>query len=337
VLTTPQGPDDFGMRNTEIAPFAEEHVPAAAGLLAERHRRHRDVEPFLSARFEDPEATEDEVAAAWKAEHCSGSVASREGRLVGFLLGAPKANPVWGPNVWVESAGQALAESEDAELMRDLYAAAAARWVDEGRTAQYVVVPASDEQLIGAWFRLGFGHQQTHAVRENLTRRPAVPASLEIRLAQRDDIPALARLDTELPRHQGLSPCFSAGEQGSLDEAMAEWEEDWDDPDFTTWVALHGGRVVGSAVGCPLTKSSSNSGLMRPENAGFPGFAAVLPEARGLGAGRALGETVLHWSQEAGYDCVATDWRQTNLLSSRSWTRLGFRPTFLRLHRTIGY
>ena len=76
---------------------------------------------------------------------------------------------------------------------------------------------------------------------------------------------------------------------------------------------------------------------MRPDNAGFLGFAAVLPAARGLGAGRALGDTVLAWSAEAGYDVVATDWRQTNLQSSRSWTALGFLPTFFRLHRTIGY
>ena len=76
---------------------------------------------------------------------------------------------------------------------------------------------------------------------------------------------------------------------------------------------------------------------MRPEKAAFLGFAAVLPEARGLGAGRALGEAVLAWAHDAGYPVVATDWRATNLLSSRAWTALGFVPTFHRLHRLIGY
>jgi GNAT superfamily N-acetyltransferase len=325
------------MTDRVIRPFAEVHLAAAASILADRHRRHRMAEPHLSERFEDPRSAEAEIVEAWKSEGASGAVALRDDKVVGFLLGAPKPSPLWGPNLWVESAGQALREVEDAELMRDLYAAAATRWVDEGRTAHYVLVPASDGPLVGAWFRLGFGHQQTHAVRDNLTSAPAVPADLLIRPAERDDIPLLARLEVELPRHQGLAPCFSAGENGTVEEAIAEWEEDWDDPDFHTWVAEHHGRVVGSAVGCPLTKSGANSGLIRPDNAGFLGFAAVLPEARGLGAGRALGETVMHWSHQAGYDCVTTDWRQTNLLSSRSWTRLGFRPTFLRLHRTIGY
>ncbi|CAN5483421.1 hypothetical protein BH10ACT10_BH10ACT10_21310 [soil metagenome] len=54
----------------------------AGRLLAERHRRHR-------RRLDD----------------AAGSVA---GRLVGYLLGAPKPHPVWGENVWVESAGHAV-------------------------------------------------------------------------------------------------------------------------------------------------------------------------------------------------------------------------------------
>jgi hypothetical protein len=34
---------------------------------------------------------------------------------------------------------------------------------------------------------------------------------------------------------------------------------------------------------------------------------------------------------------VATDWRVTNLLASRTWPRLGFAESFLRLHRLVGY
>jgi GNAT superfamily N-acetyltransferase len=77
--------------------------------------------------------------------------------------------------------------------------------------------------------------------------------------------------------------------------------------------------------------------LTRPGHAGFLAFAAVFPHARGLGAGRALGEAVITWTAQTGYDCVATDWRVTNLLSSRTWPRLGFAESFLRLHRLVDY
>ena len=52
---------------------------------------------------------------------------------IGYQLGAPKATPVWGPNVWVESAGLATFE---AEVMRDLYAAAATERMERDLTAQ---------------------------------------------------------------------------------------------------------------------------------------------------------------------------------------------------------
>lgn len=322
------------MPGLELLPFDASHVPDAGRLLAARHRAHRQAEPLLSGRHEDPAACEAEVSAVLALDDASGAVAVRDGRVVGYLLGAPKPDATWGPNVWVESAGLAAEEAED---LRDLYAAAATRWVDEGRTAHYVLVPAHDQAAVGAWFRLAFGHQHTHAIREVPTEPPSAPARVAVRRAVRDDIPALARLDLELPLHQGLAPTFSAGDLGSYEESVQEWEEDFGDPEFATFVAEHDGRVVGSAVGCALDKSSTNNGLARPENAGFLGFAAVFPADRGLGAGRALGEAVLDWSREQRHSCVVTDWRATNLLSSRAWPALGFRPTYLRLHRLLGH
>ena len=100
-------------------------------------------------------------------------------------------------------------------------------------------------------------------------------------------------------------------------------------------MAEHEGDVVGSAVGCAIELSSTHTSLALPRGAAFLAFAAVFPERRGLGAGRALGERVLTWARDAGYPWVVTDWRMTNLLSSRAWPQLGFRPTFYRLFRAI--
>jgi GNAT superfamily N-acetyltransferase len=315
-------------------PFDDSHLPDAGRLLSERHRRHRKAETLLPSRYEDAAEAQAAVAAVLAMQGASGAIAVRSGRVVGYVLGTPKPNRTWGPNVWVESAGHA---AEDPEDIRDVYAVAASRWVDDGATAHYVLVPAHDDALIGAWFRLAFGHQHTHAVRDVPAAPPAVPASIVVRRANRQDIPLLAELDLALPQHHGLAPTFSSGEVTSYEQTVQEWEEDFDDPDFATFVAEHEGRVVGSAVGCPLEKSSSHEGPAVPENAGFLGFAAVFPDARGLGAGRALGQAVVEWCRTERYSCVVTDWRATNLLSSRAWPALGFRPTFLRLHRLLGH
>ena len=107
-----------------------------------------------------------------KVRTASGAVAVQGGVIAGFLLGAPKASPVWGPNVWVDSAGHAAAEPE---LVRDMYGLAAAQWVRESRIAHYVLVPASDEGLLCAWYRLVFCQQQAHALRPLPDGTPAAP------------------------------------------------------------------------------------------------------------------------------------------------------------------
>jgi GNAT superfamily N-acetyltransferase len=323
------------MSGAQVRPFHADDIPAAGALLAARHRAHRLSCRLLSPRYEqDPAATE-QVAAMFALAGASGAVAMRGDDIAGFLLGAPKDSPVWGPNVWVDAAGQAVA---DPELVRDLYELAAARWVQESRRAQYVLVPASDESLLRAWYRLGFGQQQALAVRPLPgDETPAAPANITLRRARRTDLPALARLELELPRHQSLAPTFSASPVPSYEECLAGWEEDFDDPAYTTFVAGFEGDVIGSSIGCSLELTSSHPPITRPDRAAFLAFAAVFPPARGLGAGRVLGEAVIAWSAQAGYECVVTDWRVTNLLSSRTWPRLGFAESFLRLHRLVGY
>jgi ribosomal protein S18 acetylase RimI-like enzyme len=321
-----------GMSRLEVRPFMPADVDEAGRLLASRHRRQRDAQPLMTSPYVEVDACVAELRRLLGVPDASGAVALRDGHAVGYVVGAPKQSPAWGPNLWVESAGQA---TEEPEVMRDLYATAAARWVDEGRTAQYVMVPATEPELLTAWYRLGFGQQHAHAIR---VCEPMTPnGGLTIRRAERSDLPVLARLSLELPAHQAMSPTFSAGAVPSYEEELAEWEADFDDPDFANFVAEDDGRVVGSAIGCALERSGTHLGPARPEGAGFLGFAAVFPEARGRGAGRALGETVIGWCAEAGFASVVTDWRVTNLQSSRTWSALGFEETFIRVHRLLGY
>jgi ribosomal protein S18 acetylase RimI-like enzyme len=316
--------------NPTVRPFDDGDVEAAGRLLAARHAEHRRREPLLAARFENEQEATAEVAAAWSAPDASGSAAIDNGRLVGYLLGAPKSSAAWGDNVWVESAGVAVVLPE---TVRDLYGQAAARWVEEGRLAHYALVPSHEPALLDSFFRLCFGLQHVHAIREPLSGF----ADPTVRRGGHGDIPAIAAAAMELTAHQSRSPVFASAPGYTYEEAAEEAAEDLDNPEFATFVAEREGRVAGVSQGCSITKSDSHTGLARPDSAGFMGFAAVMPEARGTGAGRAIGDAVLGWAAEEGYRSVVTDWRATNLLSSRAWPRLGFRPTFFRLHRLVGH
>ena len=78
---------------------------------------------------------------------------------------------------------------------------------------------------------------------------------------------------------------------------------------------------------------------LSPEKPHIPGScvhlcaAGTREEFRGRGIGRALTWHVLQHARSAGYAACETDWRSTNLLSSRFWPRQGFRPVVYRLAR----
>jgi ribosomal protein S18 acetylase RimI-like enzyme len=107
------------------------------------------------------------------------------------------------------------------------------------------------------------------------------------------------------------------------------------DGDEKILVGAYRGRAVACWAIVPTERSSENRALLVPERSCFLGFAATLPEFRGSGIGVALTRAGFAWAAEAGYPVMTTDWRVTNLLSSRFWPKRGFRTSFLRLYRSI--
>jgi ribosomal protein S18 acetylase RimI-like enzyme len=312
----------------ELQPFSADHLEAAAELLAARHAGHVAAEPLLPADVD----FRAEVAALWAKEGASGAVGLRDGRVAGYVLGT-RLDESWGPNAWIELAGHAVEQPED---VRDVYGFAAERWVEEGRTHQYVYVPASDRALIDAWFRVGFGAQHAFAIRElHDYPAPDLP-DITVREAEERDIEAMVKIAPELTLHQMRSPVFSRRRVDYSDEELrTEFREDLANAKIGNLVAELDGRVVGNFVVVPIELSSAHVGLARPPGVAHLGFAATLPEARGWGAGLALTAASFAWAREQGYEVMVTDWRVTNLLSSRFWPRRGFRETFLRLYRSI--
>ena len=316
------------MSRLELRAFAEDQLDAASVLLAARHRAHRAAEPLLSERFEDPAAARAELASLWAEEHASGAVALRGGKLAGFLLGTRKDDRTWGPNVWIEAAGYAAVEPE---VVRDLYAASSQRWVDEGRTRHYAVVPALDDQT-GAWFRLSFGAQQAHGI----TAVDACAWPPDTRRADRDDLDALIALAPLVSGHHELAPVFSGIEWDEpADELHAVLAAEIADDHVGELVYERDGRIVASLEVAPAERVPMHHGLAEADRAACITWAASRPDVRGSGAGAALTEAAFAWAHEQGYATMVTDWRETNLLSSRFWPARGFRRSFLRLYRSI--
>jgi GNAT superfamily N-acetyltransferase len=318
----------------ELEAFSDTHLEAAAALLAARHARDRRTEPLLPKRYEDPAETRLLLEEAWRADGASGSVATLKGELVGYLIGAPREAERWGENVWIEHHGCAV---QDAELARDLYGHAAASWVDEGRSRHYVLLTA-EPKLVDAWFRVGFGQQQAHgyqAVPEQTDVE--VPEGCEIREPTGAEVDQFVELelDVELPRHQRSSPVFSGAPLPSEEEIRREWADTLARDVEHVLIGWRNGRPVACWSVSSAEHSTHHRGLGRPEHACYLAYAVTLPGSRGSGIGVALTQAELAWAAEHGYRAMITDWRVTNLLASRFWPNRGFRPSVLRLYRSI--
>ena len=306
----------------ELRAFEAADVEAAAGLLAERHERHRAAEPLL-APVADAHA---QVAAAWEDEGASGSVAVVDGLVAGFLLGSVRENEWWNRHAWVGLAGHAAREPE---LVRDLYRLAAERWVEEGAELHVALVPAVAD-LSEPWFRLAFAHMQAHGIRESGADPGARPAGLTVRTGTIDDARTTPELLTQIWEHHTRSPTFTGLTVPPVDEFLADAEEVLAGSGVAYFLAERDGQVLGHLLLRP-----EEPDLARPPGSIYLAIAATLPDARGSGAGVALTEHALAWAREAGYQSVQTDWRVANLEASRFWPRRGFRETFYRLARRV--
>jgi GNAT superfamily N-acetyltransferase len=302
------------MATLEIHPLSDLRDEAAR-LLSERFALQRAVEPLL------PEVDDFGV----HVPDDEGVVATRGGKAVAYLAGE-----IQGEIATVGFGGHAASEPD---ALRDLFAVLAERW-DVSRFA--VAVPASDERLIDAWFRLAFGCQFMWAVRETAPAEQVDSntqiSDAQIRPGTPDDLEAVAEFDEILWLLQARSPSFSGLIVPPRAEFREEWSDLWDDPQtFTHFVAERDGRTVGHAL---LYRRPEGDLRVPPANIDLA-HAATLDDVRGSGVGLALAQHILGWAYDNGFRSMTTDWRSVNLLSSRFWPRRGFRPQYLRLYRAV--
>jgi len=321
-------------------PFAEALVDEAGALLAERHRRDRGREDLLPARFEQPGPAGAAVLAAWRRPGARGSALFDRGRMVAYLIGDSSIDTLQGRTVWIRPSGQALGASVSAELLRDLYAAVAVAWVDEGCFIHRVMVPAADEGVLAAWFSLGFGLEQAYAVcrlsgRRSLAAPGEARPGLSIRRATPEDAPTLVELSDLIARHQARAPVWAPAPPEFVAALREGYAEALSEDGVVFWLAFADRKLVGFQGYFPAGPDPDD--LFTPDDCVALSVAATREQARGRGIGRALTARGLVWAAEEGYRHCLVDWRTTNLLSSRFFPARGFQPVYYRLCRMIDH
>src|SRR5581483_10478362 len=204
------------MTRVQVREFRESDLPAAAGLLAARHRLNRKVHAFLVAALDEPQAWHEPLRQTL--ETARGVAATQDGRLVGFMLGrkdlpdqrsmgARYGDPRAGI---VPVEGHAVALDCDVRLVyAALYAEVGAAWVREGFFSHGVQVMLADSAVHAALVHLGFGHKFVAAVRPLDLPLPAMSApGIEVREGSHADEADVYRLENELDYWHSRPPMF---------------------------------------------------------------------------------------------------------------------------------
>jgi GNAT superfamily N-acetyltransferase len=324
----------------EIVPFDVEMLAPAGELFALRQQRQRLVRSELPARFENAADARAAVEAVWRRERASGVAAINGGRLLGYLIGDMVISEIWGRSGWVRFAGCALAPDADTEIVRDLYASLGERWVETFACFNhFAVIPSSEESLLSKWFALAFGIEQVHGVvaldEVDLSPRPD-PDGVEIRRVTPQDKEILEELSDVIWRHQVQAPTWGIHLPETQESERREWGNLCLEPEGERlYLAFCDGKPVGLQGYSPVTSEASAPFV--PESCTELGPAGTREGLRGRGIGQALCRRVFMESRAEGFRHCLTDWRSTNLLSSRFWSRQGFQPVAYRLARRVDF
>ena len=125
-----------------------------------------------------------------------------------------------------------------------------------------------------------------------------------------------------------LGPVF--GDDESWEKRRKAYATYLAEPGAFVLVVREGARAVGYAV---VTVDSGSPTWRAPERFGFVGSLALLPEARGAGAGRALIERAQEEIERVGVTELRLDVVATNDPALHFYERLGFEPYLIGLRR----
>jgi ribosomal protein S18 acetylase RimI-like enzyme len=319
----------------ELRPFDASMIADAGRLLAQRHRRNRAVMPAFPARFEDPEVAAQAVAATWERGYGSGVAAFEGGAMTGYLFGECVVDAQRGRHAWMHLPGHALADGLDAELYRDMYAAAGTGWLERGFFDHYALIPAGDRGAVEAFFALSFGKEQAHAICDlnALAARTVSAVRWAIRGATKADRDLLAEASEWIPRRLASPPVWGAALPERLDDRREQYAGIVDDETATVWLAEEEGRLLGVAVF--FSEEPVDDDLQIGDDCATFAVGATRPEDRGRGIATALTWHGLADLKAHGFRACLTDWRVTNLEASRLWPRFGFETAVFRLARRV--
>ena len=154
-----------------------------------------------------------------------------------------------------------------------------------------------------------------------------------VRRAGPDDLERVLDVADLVGTHQAGSPVYAAFLPEARDDRREDYAALLADAQASVWIAVEGERALGFMLLLP--EEPGDTALYVPERCIELVLAGTRVAERGRGIGQALAARALSAAAEDGFIACDADWRTTNLLASRFWPRMGFRPVAYRLERRL--
>ena len=153
-----------------------------------------------------------------------------------------------------------------------------------------------------------------------------MPQTFEIREARKEDFEGLGRLMVQV--YSALEGFPSPAEQPKYYEMLTNIGAMADKPEASLLVAAAGNRLLGGVVYFGDMAQYGSGGTATQER-GASGFRllAVAPEARGLGAGKALVKECVERARQRGHGQVIIHSTKAMQVAWAMYETLGFKPS----------
>lgn len=304
-----------------VRPLELRDVDAVVAKVKERLSDDARRNPLLSPDFSDEHfsrALADAKDQTW--------VADDAGNVVGHLYGALLESTEYGNGVWIGPDGVSF---DTTDQLAALYATAGTAWITKGALEHYAWV-FDDPIDTTPWYELGFARMHVRGVLSLSEQRPhRLPPGYSLRRGGPDDLQQALVIDAALDEAQRQGPSFSIYfEHASRADEMLEALED---DEVHYYVVERSGVGIAQCLTFPLEARRGSFADTLHVSA-----VAVMPGHEHQGVARALIDHALNDAVAAGFHFGETNWRVTNRRAGNFWLRYGFRPTYVRLHRTIG-
>jgi GNAT superfamily N-acetyltransferase len=326
-----------------VRPFVPNDLPAAAALLAARHKRDRQRLNALEPALEDPAACAALLAPLPPDTRADGVVALIDGRVAAFLFGERMTLPptdfsslfIPPQSIAISVQGHAAEPGPDLfPLYRAMYGELAARWVRSGFFQHQTHIFAGDPELQEAWVALGFGRMMTAAIRPvaDPVATQTTSRTVDVRRATDEDLDVVMGLGDTLLRFHSLSPMFWPF-LAEPQPATREFQRMMLTADENGYfVAYDGGQAVAMQTFLrhgflpAITPQERNTYL-------FEGI--VEPGVRGGGLGTELLARGLAWAREQGDEYCTLHFASGNPSGAPFWLGHGFVPVEYTMTRRV--